>query len=126
VDARGELIGALMVGSDDEVFAITSAGGVMRTTASEINRSGRQTMGVRLVNLAPGQTLVGIARNAEVAVQGEAGQDDDDAEADLALDPSLALALDPDPDPDPDPDRDLDEAGDDVDGGVDEDGEDAE
>jgi DNA gyrase subunit A len=65
VDARGELIGALMVGPDDEVFAITSAGGVIRTTAAEINRSGRQTMGVRLVNLASGQTLVAIARNAE-------------------------------------------------------------
>jgi DNA gyrase subunit A len=65
VEARGELIGALMVGPDDEVFAITSAGGVIRTTAAEINRSGRQTMGVRLVNLAPGQTLVAIARNAE-------------------------------------------------------------
>ncbi|HXL18229.1 MAG TPA: DNA gyrase C-terminal beta-propeller domain-containing protein, partial [Streptosporangiaceae bacterium] len=58
VDARGELIGALMVGPDDEVFAITSAGGVIRTTAAEIKQSGRQTMGVRLVNLASGQTLV--------------------------------------------------------------------
>jgi DNA gyrase subunit A len=65
VEARGELIGALMVGPDDEVFAITSAGGVIRTTAAEIKQSGRQTMGVRLVNLAPGQTLVAIARNAE-------------------------------------------------------------
>src|SRR5215467_13744059 len=65
VEARGELIGALMVHPDDEVFAITSAGGVIRTTAAEIKRSGRQTMGVRLVNLASGQTLVAIARNAE-------------------------------------------------------------
>jgi DNA gyrase subunit A len=65
VEARGELIGALMVGPDDEVFAITSAGGVIRTTAAEIKQSGRQTMGVRLVNLAAGQTLVAIARNAE-------------------------------------------------------------
>ncbi len=65
VEARGELIGALMVGPDDEVFAITSAGGVIRTAASEVKRSSRQTMGVRLVNLASGQTLVAIARNAE-------------------------------------------------------------
>ena len=65
VEARGELIGALMVGLDDEVFAITSAGGVIRTSAAEIKQSGRQTMGVRLVNLAAGQTLVAIARNAE-------------------------------------------------------------
>jgi DNA gyrase subunit A len=65
VEARGVLIGALMVGPDDEVFAITSAGGVIRTTAAEIKQSGRQTMGVRLVNLTAGQTLVAIARNAE-------------------------------------------------------------
>ncbi|HEX9035247.1 MAG TPA: DNA gyrase C-terminal beta-propeller domain-containing protein, partial [Streptosporangiaceae bacterium] len=65
VETRGELIGALMVGPDDEVFAITSAGGVIRTSAAEIKQSGRQTMGVRLVNLATGQTLVAIARNAE-------------------------------------------------------------
>jgi DNA gyrase subunit A len=65
VEARGELIGALMVRPEDEVFAITSAGGVIRTAASEIKLSGRQTMGVRLVNLASGQSLVAIARNEE-------------------------------------------------------------
>jgi DNA gyrase subunit A len=67
VEARGELIGALMVHPDDEVFAITSAGGVIRTSAAEIKISGRQTMGVRLVNLSEGQSLVAIARNAEEA-----------------------------------------------------------
>ncbi|MDA8318448.1 MAG: DNA gyrase subunit A [Actinomycetota bacterium] len=65
VETRGELIGALMVRPEDEVFAITSAGGVIRTSAAEIKQSSRQTMGVRLVNLASGQTLVAIARNAE-------------------------------------------------------------
>jgi len=65
VEARGELVGALMVRPEDEVFAITSAGGVIRTAAAEIKLSGRQTMGVRLVNLAPGQSLVAIARNEE-------------------------------------------------------------
>jgi DNA gyrase subunit A len=65
VEARGELIGALMVHPEDEVFAITSAGGVIRTSAAEIKISGRQTMGVRLVNLGEGQSLVAIARNAE-------------------------------------------------------------
>jgi len=33
-------------------------------------------MGVRLVNLAAGQTLVAIARNAEVGDQDEAGLDE--------------------------------------------------
>jgi len=64
-EGRGELIGALMVHPDDEVFAITSAGGVIRTSAAEIKISARQTMGVRLVNLGEGQSLVAIARNAE-------------------------------------------------------------
>jgi DNA gyrase subunit A len=67
VETRGELVGALMVRPEDEVFAITSVGGVIRTSAAEIKMSGRQTMGVRLVNLAGGQSLVAIARNAESA-----------------------------------------------------------
>ena len=37
VEARGELIGALMVLPEDEVFAITSASSVIRTSAAEIN-----------------------------------------------------------------------------------------
>ena len=64
-DARGELVGALMVHPDDEVFAITSSGGVIRTSAAEVKLSGRQTMGVRLMNLAAGDSVVAIARNAE-------------------------------------------------------------
>ena len=65
VDSRGELVGALMTRPEDEVFAITSAGGVIRTRAGEVKLSGRQTMGVRLMNLAPGDSVVAIARNAE-------------------------------------------------------------
>jgi DNA gyrase subunit A len=82
VEARGELIGALMVHPEDEVFAITSAGGVIRTSAAEIKLSGRQTMGVRLVNLSSGQSLVGIARNAEAVVI----VNDDDTEPELLAD----------------------------------------
>jgi DNA gyrase subunit A len=79
VEARGELVGVLMVRPEDEVFAITSAGGVIRTAAAEIKLSGRQTMGVRLVNLAPGQSLVAIARNEE-SLNGAAAEDEDEAD----------------------------------------------
>jgi DNA gyrase subunit A len=86
VEARGELVGALMVSPEDEVFAITSAGGVIRTSSAEIKLSGRQTMGVRLVNLAPGQSLVAIARNEEsldgANGDGANGTADDNGEAD--------------------------------------------
>ncbi|NUR84570.1 MAG: DNA gyrase subunit A [Nonomuraea sp.] len=65
VSARGKLVGAVMVNPEDEVFAITSNGGVIRTSAGEIKQSGRQTMGVRLMNLAGNDSVVALARNAE-------------------------------------------------------------
>jgi len=76
VEARGELVGALMVGPEDEVFAITSGGGVIRTSAAEVKQSGRQTMGVRLMNLASGDSIVALARNAE-SLDGETDTDED-------------------------------------------------
>jgi DNA gyrase subunit A len=76
VETRGRLAGALMVRPDDEIFAITSAGGVIRTRAGEIKRSGRQTMGVRLMNLASGDSVVGLARNAESAESLDAADDE--------------------------------------------------
>ena len=90
VEARGELVGALMVHPEDEVFAITSAGGVIRTSAAEIKQSGRQTMGVRLVNLGDGQSLVAIARNAESLANGSLEADPDE-ETDPAAEPDLVV-----------------------------------
>ena len=80
VETRGRLVGALMVRPDDEIFAITSAGGVIRTRAGEVKRSGRQTMGVRLMNLASGDSVVGLARNAESLDAADDDQPDGDAE----------------------------------------------
>jgi len=69
---RGTLVGALIVGIDDELYAITSSGGVIRTPAREVRKAGRQTKGVRLINLGVGASLLAVARNAE--------DDADDAE----------------------------------------------
>jgi DNA gyrase subunit A len=62
---RGKLVGALIVDLDAEVYAITSGGGVIRTTAKEVRKAKRQTMGVRLMNLSEKDSLVAIARNAD-------------------------------------------------------------
>ncbi len=62
---RGKLIGALAVDQDDQIFAITSAGGVIRTEVNQIRPSSRATMGVRLVNLEDGVELLAIDRNVE-------------------------------------------------------------
>ncbi|WP_067858096.1 DNA gyrase subunit A [Nocardia shimofusensis] len=62
---RGTLVGALIVDNDDELYAITSGGGVIRTAANQVRKAGRQTKGVRLMNLGEGDTLLAIARNAD-------------------------------------------------------------
>jgi DNA gyrase subunit A len=71
VAKRGGLVGALAVRPDEEIFAITSGGGVIRTRVKEVRRAGRQTMGVRLINLPNEQTVVAVARNAEAAADEE-------------------------------------------------------
>lgn len=70
---RGTLVGALIVQMDDELYAITSSGGVIRTTAKEVRKAGRQTKGVRLMNLGEGGSLVAVARNADEAGDPDAG-----------------------------------------------------
>ena len=69
-ESRGSLVGALIVSEGDEVLAVTAAGGVIRTpiTAATLRPMSRDTMGVRLIHLADGDRVVGIARNAERAV----------------------------------------------------------
>jgi DNA gyrase subunit A len=64
--SRGVLVSALVLREEDEVLAITSAGTVMRTPASEVRQTGRDSMGVRLVNLSEGVTVVSVTRSAEV------------------------------------------------------------
>jgi DNA gyrase subunit A len=64
-DSRGTLVSALVLEDVDEILAITSAGTVMRTPAAEVRQTGRDSMGVRLVNLDEGATLLSVTRNSE-------------------------------------------------------------
>ncbi|AMT73414.1 DNA gyrase subunit A [Mycobacteroides immunogenum] len=70
---RGSLVGALVVDEESELYAITSGGGVIRTIAKQVRKAGRQTKGVRLMNLGEGDTLLAIAHNAD---EGDADPDD--------------------------------------------------
>ncbi|GAC54442.1 DNA gyrase subunit A [Gordonia amicalis] len=71
---RGELIGALIVDDDSELYAITSGGGVIRTAAKQVRKAGRQTKGVRLMNLDEGTTVIAIARNADEPEETDASE----------------------------------------------------
>ncbi|MEV0131299.1 DNA gyrase subunit A [Dactylosporangium sp. NPDC050688] len=63
---RGGLVGAAVISPDDELFAITSNGGVIRTPVKPVRRTrDRNTMGVKLMDLPEGVTIVAIARNAD-------------------------------------------------------------
>ena len=66
-EERGGLVGALVISDKDEILAITSNGSVMRTDASEIRQTGRDSMGVRLVNLDEGVALLSVTKNGEDA-----------------------------------------------------------
>jgi DNA gyrase subunit A len=79
---RGRLVGALIVDDDSELYAITSGGGVIRTAARQVRKAGRQTKGVRLMNLGEENTLLAIARNAEESADEAAEETEGAAESD--------------------------------------------
>jgi DNA gyrase subunit A len=79
-EARGSLVGALVVDDTDEVFSIKASGGVTRVSVAEVNPTGRVTMGVRFISLSDDDTVVAIARNAERAVVAEVDELDEAAD----------------------------------------------
>ena len=58
--------GALSVSEDDEIMLLTNGGQAVRTRVKEVRIIGRTTQGVRLINLAKKDTLIGINRIIEV------------------------------------------------------------
>jgi DNA gyrase subunit A len=63
--SRGVLVGALVVKAGDEILLITSSGVVMRTPVVELRETGRDTMGVRVVNLDDGVEVVSLTKVSE-------------------------------------------------------------
>jgi len=60
-DKTGGVIGALTVRDADEIMLITVGGQMVRTFVKDIREAGRNTMGVKLVNLDAGDKLQAIA-----------------------------------------------------------------
>ena len=80
-DRNGEMVGAIQMLPGDEVILISDQGTLVRTRGDEVSVQGRNTQGVRLINLVEGESLVGLARVEEPEeVVGELS-DDEDAEA---------------------------------------------
>jgi DNA gyrase subunit A len=59
------MVGAVQVGEGDEIMLISNQGTLVRTRVGEISVLGRNTQGVRLINLRDGEQLVGLERIVE-------------------------------------------------------------
>lgn len=67
-DRNGDLVGAVQVFEGDELMLISDRGTLVRTRTTEISVLGRNTQGVRLINLTQdGERLVGVERIDEPA-----------------------------------------------------------
>ncbi len=82
-ERNGKVIGVLQVVDDDQVMLIANSGKVIRMPMHTVRIIGRNTQGVRLINLNEGEKVVGLsmlAREEEVTVpdkelpEGEKGE----------------------------------------------------
>jgi DNA gyrase subunit A len=89
-DRNGAVVGAIQVESGDEVILISDRGTLVRTRTDEVSVQGRNTQGVKLINVQPGEKLVGLARVQDP---------DDSADAEIVddLEPPTAPAPSADP-----------------------------
>ncbi|WP_430452587.1 DNA gyrase subunit A [Rhodopirellula europaea] len=74
---NGKVIGIARVNDDDELFLMTAKGKLQRISAGDINVIGRNTQGVRIMNVDDGDELIAVVRvpaeeNAEEAVEADA------------------------------------------------------
>ena len=60
-DAEAHVVGARLVGPDDEVLLVSSSGVLIRTRVLDISQQGRAASGVRAMALGDGETVVAIA-----------------------------------------------------------------
>jgi DNA gyrase subunit A len=58
---RGYVVAAFMVGLDDDIICISSAGVAMRMEVRSISSQGRDATGVRVMNLDDGQSVAAVA-----------------------------------------------------------------
>ena len=71
-ERNGRVIGACVAGDEDQAMLITSGGTLIRTRTKEISLVGRNTQGVRLIDLDEDERLAGLEMVAESDEDGEA------------------------------------------------------
>jgi DNA gyrase subunit A len=64
-DKTGRVVGAQQVTEDDQLMLVTNTGKIIRLRIKDIRVIGRNTQGVRLIDLEEGERVVSLARLAE-------------------------------------------------------------
>ena len=70
-ERNGPVVGMLQVVDSDQIMIITTSGKVIRTPVGSISLVGRNTMGVRLINLEEGEKVAAVAKIAEGSAEEE-------------------------------------------------------
>ncbi|WP_237235999.1 DNA gyrase subunit A [Rothia nasimurium] len=78
---RGELVGGLIVGEEDEVMVVMQSGKVVRTSVSEVPAKGRDTMGVIFAKPGKNDEILEVARNYERNIDEADDTDENSAES---------------------------------------------
>jgi len=75
-ERNGAVVGAVLVTEEEEIMLITDGGTLVRTRVAEVSSMGRNTQGVRLINLTKDEKLIGLERIAE-------SDEDDEVDAEV-------------------------------------------
>lgn len=65
-ERNGKVVGATQVNQEDEIMLISDKGTLVRVPVAEISLIGRNTQGVRLIQLGESETLVSLERIANI------------------------------------------------------------
>ncbi len=79
-ERNGKVVRALQVDDNDEAMLITDRGTLVRFKVDEISIIGRNTQGVRLINVTQGEYVVGMQRIEEISDSHD--ENDDEIEED--------------------------------------------
>lgn len=78
---NGRLIGTQQINDQDDVMLITDRGKIIRLRGGEISIIGRNTQGVKLIELEPGERVAAVARLAEAEEESEENAIEEETEA---------------------------------------------
>ena len=104
---NGELVGAAQIFAGDELMLISNMGTLVRTSGDEVSVLGRNTQGVRLINLKSGELLNSVERIAEQIVEAGEGEEAEEGEGQISSQDTVGKSSDPNENSAPNADEDA-------------------